>query len=385
MKVLDGGIVVMAGYVAMQQSGDMEAAFLQEASFWWLTGIEEPGWRVIIDGVRKHTCLVRPEMSDIHRTFNGGMDDAEALMRSGAQEIIGSDEFEARLRHMRRSHGMVYTTYDRSADHDFVSNPAPKELYDALVRIFEKVQNCSRQLHELRAIKQPDEIAAIEKAVAVTVRAFDHVHKQLSTLKSEYEIEAEFTYQFRRLNATHAYAPIVAGGKNACTLHYGKNTHKFTARNLVLIDIGARVDGYAADITRTYAVNPTKRQKEVHAAVEAAHHAIIDLIKPGLPIAEYLANVDVIMKDALMYIGLLKDKEDNDTYRRYFPHAISHGLGVDVHDSLGAPRYLQEGMILTVEPGIYIPEEAIGVRIEDDILVTADGHRNLSGKLSTSL
>ena len=154
---------------------------------------------------------------------------------------------------------------------------------------------------------------------------------------------------------------------------------------MVLIDIGARVGGYSADVTRTYCLNPTKRQKAVHAALEKAHQAIITLIAPGLPIAEYIDSVDEIMKQALYELGLLDDMSDQEAYRKYFPHAISHGLGIDTHDSLGRPRYLETGMVLTVEPGIYIPEEGIGVRIEDDILVTATGYENLTAALPTSL
>jgi Xaa-Pro aminopeptidase len=124
------------------------------------------------------------------------------------------------------------------------------------------------------------------------------------------------------------------------------------------------------------------RQMQVHDAVEQAHTKIIALLHPGLEIRQYHEQVDEIMKSALDGLGLLRKSED---YRTYFPHAVSHGLGVDVHDALGRPTYFQAGMVLTVEPGIYIPEEAIGVRIEDDILITERGHTNLSGSLSTSL
>ena len=149
------------------------------------------------------------------------------------------------------------------------------------------------------------------------------------------------------------------------------------------MDVGARVDGYAADITRTYAVGePTKRQVAVHTAVQTAHQRIINLLRPGLELATYLQQVDEIMQQALQSLGLLKTPED---YRRYFPHAISHGLGVDVHASLGQQRYIEAGMVLNVEPGIYIPQENIGVRIEDDILITDKGRRNLSQKLATHL
>jgi Xaa-Pro aminopeptidase len=213
------------------------------------------------------------------------------------------------------------------------------------------------------------------------------VRQKLPTLRYEYEVEAEFSYYLRRHGAKgHAYDPIVASGQNACTLHYVDNTSRLKKRQLLLLDIGARSGGYAADITRTYALGePTKRQVAVHEAVQDAQRQIISLLKPDLSIEEYHRDVDVIMKQALLSLGLMKDMEDDTAYRTYFPHAISHGLGIDVHDSLGGPRYLQPGMVLTVEPGIYIPDEGIGVRIEDDILITDTGHANLSARLSTDL
>ena len=207
---------------------------------------------------------------------------------------------------------------------------------------------------------------------------------KLSTLKYEYEIEAILNAAFRKTGAHgHAYDPIVAAEKNACTLHYVQNNDKLPKNGLVLIDAGAKFSGYAADVTRTYAIGtPTARQSAVHHAVEKAHQEIISLVRPGLKISEYSERVDEIMKAALKSLNLLSAPED---YRRYFPHAISHGLGIDVHESLGGSETFKPGMIFTVEPGIYIPEESIGVRIEDDILVTDDGHRVLSEALPTGL
>ena len=152
-----------------------------------------------------------------------------------------------------------------------------------------------------------------------------------------------------------------------------------------MIDVGASFNGYAADITRTYALKkPTKRQVQLHERLQEAHAAVIDLLKPGESVSEYSKNVDTIMKQALIDAKLLKSFEDHETYRKYFPHAISHGLGIDPHDSLGGPQYFEPGMVLTVEPGIYIPEEGIGIRIEDDILITEKSHKNLSQKLAIS-
>ncbi|MBC7764808.1 aminopeptidase P family protein [Microbacteriaceae bacterium] len=382
---LEGGVLVVCAYDATQQSADMEASFLQESNFWWLTGIEEAGWKAVIDMSRQHTTLIRPQRSQANITFNGSISDEDILRVSEANDIINFDDFEPLLRRLARNHSVVRTVYNKRAEYEFVHNPAQLNLFNILDRIFTNTHDASKDIANIRAIKADDEQTAINKAVSLTTAAFKHVREKLPLLKYEYEIEAEFSYYFRKHGARHAYAPIVASGSNACTLHYGRNSQKVPARGMILIDIGARVDGYAADITRTFALNPTKRQAEVHAAVERAHKAIIKLLKPGLPFQQYDQSVNEIMKKEMLELGLLKDTNDDEAYRRYFPHAIGHGLGVDVHDSLGGSRLLQAGMVLTVEPGIYISEEGIGVRIEDDILITPTGHKNLSASLSTAL
>lgn len=385
MTICDGGIFVFTGYEAMQHSGDMQATFLQEGSFWWLSGIDEPGWKMICEGSNGgKTTLFRPDTSETQKIFDGTLDDETALRQSGAQKILPMTDFEHELRHMRRTHPLVKTIKPIEQG-NFVHNPALQDMHKLLDRIFENVEDCAKKIYELRAIKQPEEIERIKKAVQHTVRAFKLVRESLVEYRTEYAVEAAFTSEFRRNNLHHAYQPIVASGKHACTLHYASNSAVFTKKQPILIDIGARYHGYSADITRTYCEAPSKRLREVHAAVEHAHHACIALLGPNLLIADYISSVDDIMKRALMDIRLLKDKNDNDTYRKYFPHAISHGLGVDTHDPLGGPRYFQPGMVVTVEPGIYIPEEDIGVRIEDDILITADGYENLSRALSTKL
>lgn len=384
-RALEGGLIVLTAYDAMQLSGDMAAPFVQEANFWWATGIDAPGWKVIIEGSRKHATLVRPKRSDVDIIFNGADEDDAYRETSGISEIIDEKDFEPRLRQLRRTHPMVYALSSRHRDGEFVHNPATRHLEETLKRIFERVVDARPDLARLRAVKSPEEIARIEQAIALTNEAFSAVREKLPTLKTEQVIDAEFTYRFRRAAATHAYEPIVAAGEHACTLHYDKNTGPVHVRDIVLIDIGARVDGYCADITRSYCVRPTKRQRAVHEAVASAQKEIIALIEPNMPTSEYLKFADDIMKKALISLGLLEDSSDEKAYRRYCPHSIGHGLGVDVHDPLGAPRLLEPGMVMTVEPGIYIAEEGIGVRIEDDILVTPEGHRNLSASLPTAL
>lgn len=389
VEKLNGGVVVLSAYGQMQRSNDMAFAFEQEANFWWLTGVEYPDWWLIIDGTRNKSWLVAPNVSQSHEIFDGSLSAERAKEISGVDSVISQDKAQDILLDLAKKHSLAYCLGEQPyAEHlDFTLNPAIKSIRDRTSRIFKTIQDCRKELAELRAIKQPDEIAAIKSAIAVTIDGFELVKKKLSSCNYEYEVEAEFNYHFRTHGADgHAYDPIVAGGKNACTLHYIANNERLKKRQLLLMDIGARSGGYAADITRTYAYGePTKRQVDVHAAVQSAQQQIIALIQPDLSVEQYQRDVDRIMTDALLKLGLMTNTEDVENYHKYFPHAISHGLGVDVHDSLGSPKYLQPGMVLTVEPGIYIPEEGIGVRIEDDILVTSSGNVNMSQRLSTDL
>ena len=382
-----GGLIILAGYSLLQRSNDSAHSFEQEANFWYLTGITEPDWWVIIDGTANKSWLVAPDVDEIHRIFEGGMSFEEAKKVSGVSTVIAQKEAEALLRALAKKHSVAYALGEdpHKEFFNFIENPAQKKLWTVLNRIFNSTQDCRLELAKLRAIKQPEEITALRKAIGLTIDAFEAVKEKLPQLVYEYQVEAEFDYYFKKHGNNHAYEPIVASGKNACTLHYEDNNSKLKQNNLLLLDVGARHNGYAADISRTYSVgNATKRQRAVHEAVERAHHDIISLLKPNLTVLEYHEKSDAILKQALADLDLIKDSDD-ESYRTYFPHAISHGLGIDTHDSLGRPEYFMPGMVLTVEPGIYIPKEGIGVRIEDDILITKNGNENLSRRLSTGL
>ena len=375
---------IATGYQAMQLSGDMAVRFLQQADFFWLTGIAEPGWQLLL---LKEEYLVRPQRSHEESLFDGGISDAEATAISGVKNVISSDTAKELLEKQRAAGISKVYTAGGDAPYlkgSFTLNPAARALRRHLEKQFDEVEDVRPILARLRALKDTEEVALQRNALAATIEGFTTLKSKLHTLRYEYEAEAELSYIFRKKGTEgHAYEPIVAAGANALTLHYIHNIDPLPENGLLLIDAAARVGGYAADITRTYAIGtPTNREVAVHAAVEKAHFAIIDLIKPGVALSEYQAKSDEIMKEALRSLGLLKKPED---YRKYFPHAISHGLGIDVHESLGGYKEFMPGMVLTVEPGIYIPEEGIGVRIEDDILVTEDGNENLSADLPTSL
>lgn len=386
-QAIGEGLAVLAGWTAMQWRGDEAQAFVQESNFWYLTGITEPDWRVIIDGRQQTTYLVSPNRSQVQQVFDGGLSHEAALAISGADEVISDDQAKQLLGKLSRNRSIVHSlgVDPLESYSDMVFNPSAHTLWQNLKRQFSVVRDCRPELTALRAIKQPDEIKAIKKAINLTVDAFNEVKSHINQYSYEYQIEADFSHHFRSRGANgHAYSPIVAAGINAVTLHYNANQDKLRKNELILMDIGANLSGYSADITRTYARGQiSKRQSEVHQAVKQAEDQIIKLLKPGLDVGQYHLSVDQIMKQALIDLGLLKSVNDDETYRKYFPHAISHGLGIDVHDSLGRPTQFKPGMILTVEPGIYIAKESIGVRIEDDILITDTGYSNLSAKLST--
>jgi len=379
--------IILSAHSEMQRVKDMAFKFEQESSFLWLTGIDASEWKLVIaNGV---SYLVKPDMDDVHAIFNGALSADDAKRISGVDEVLAMSEYNQLIARLTKEHSRVYTLGDDPSAqwYSFSLNPATIDLRKKLTKTFNEVIDCRSDIAALRAIKQPAELEALRSAINVSIVAFQALTKQLSHFQYEYELEAVLNSEFRITGAGgHAYEPIVAAGKNACTLHYDKNNDPLVQNGLVLIDAGARVNRFAADVTRTLAVGtPSNRQRTVHSAVETAHNKIISLIKPGVLLQNYQELVDEIMKDALQEVGLLKNREDQKAYRKYFPHAISHGLGIDVHESLGGYKEFKPGMVLTVEPGIYIPEEGIGVRIEDDILVTETGNENLSKELSTSL
>jgi Xaa-Pro aminopeptidase len=237
----------------------------------------------------------------------------------------------------------------------------------------------------MRVIKQPAELAALQEAINITVKAVKYVQKR--QYQHEYQLEADITHQFRKAGAQgHGFTPIVSAGVNACILHRDANNAVIGAKDLITMDIGAEVDNYTADITRTYSQSkePTKRQRNVYDAVQTVQDYAYTLIKPGALIKDNEKLVEHFMGEKLRELGLIKII-DRDSVRKYFPHATSHYLGLDAHDAGDYSRPLETGMVITVEPGIYIPDEAIGVRIEDDLLITKGGYKILSASLPRTI
>ena len=241
-------------------------------------------------------------------------------------------------------------------------------------------------MNHLRAVKAPQEIRLIRHACQITEKAFRRVLSFIQPDVWEFEIEAEIIHEFlKNRSRGPAYASIIASGKNACILHYEHNDHPCRSGDLVLMDFGAEYAGYASDMTRTVPVNGrfTPRQKAVYNAVLRVLKAASAMLMPGNTLIEYQKAVGQVMEKELVDLGLLSladiqnQSEAAPAYRKYFMHGVSHHLGLNTHDYGNRHRIFEPGMVLTVEPGIYIADEGIGVRIENDIVITADGPDDL--------
>lgn len=244
-------------------------------------------------------------------------------------------------------------------------------------------------MHDLRVIKSKLEVEMIREAIRITGAGFQRVLRFVKPGVREYEIEAEMIHEFVRQGAQgFAFPPIIGSGKNSCVLHYVTNNHVCKEGDLVLLDFGARQSNYNADLTRTIPVNGrfTKRQRAVYRAVLRVQRAAMDLLRPGVLLKKYQEEVGAHMEEELLGLRLLTKKAVKDAierdpekpaYKKYFMHGTSHHLGLDVHDVGDTWRKVEPGMVFTVEPGIYIREENLGVRLEDNVLITKKGAVNL--------
>ena len=245
-----------------------------------------------------------------------------------------------------------------------------------------KYERVAPTMHKLRAVKSKEEIETLRQACNITEKAFRRVLKFVKPGVMEYEIEAEYIHEFiRNRSRGFAYTPIVASGFNACVLHYITNNEECKDGDVLLMDVGAEYANYNADMTRSIPVNGkfTERQRNVYNAVLRVKREAMQMLKPGNTIPEYHKEVGKIMESELLELGLLDQTDiknqdtENPAYKKYFMHGTSHHIGLDVHDVGNIYRKMEEGMVFTVEPGIYIREENLGIRLENNVVITGDG------------
>ena len=384
--------IVITANGLLQQASDEAYPFQQDANFWYLTGIDEPDLILVLDKGKEY--LLAPARSTSREAFDGRIDRAELTRRSGISEVVDAEDGWHQLERRLKKAKHVATLAAGPAYIDAIglyTNPARGALIHRLKQANAQLEllDLREHLARMRMTKQPQELAAMQRAIDITAATLKEVSRpaRLAKYKFEYEIEADITRGFRHRGARgHGFSPIVASGARACTLHNVANEGALASDELVVLDVGAEADHYVADITRTYALgkNVPRRAEAVHEAACEAHDFAISLLKPGVLLHDYEEQMETFIGEKLRELNLIK-VIDHDSVRRYFPHATSHFLGLNAHDAGDYARPLEPGMVLTVEPGIYIPEEALGVRVEDDVLLTPEGNRVMTSSLPHTL
>jgi Xaa-Pro aminopeptidase len=359
------GVMVLFGAV---ETEDLHYTFFQESNFLYLSGWREPGAVMML--TPKEEVLFLPPR-DLHQElYTGrklGAEDADAAEKTGFAKVLPRAALESQFLRLIETSSKLYTLPD---DRDAQKLKALAAFHDS--------GNAERALGRLRMIKSPAEIALIQHASDVTVAAHLEAWKNLHAGQYEYQIASVMSnVYFEKGCERSAYAPIVGSGPNSVILHYSSNKRRADAGELVLMDVGAECSDYATDVTRTVPVSGkfTPRQREIYEIVLGAQKAAIAAVKPGVRIRENLYKV------AYDYINTHGKDLHGDSLGKYFTHGLTHHVGLDVHDLSDNNVPLEAGMVITIEPGVYIPEENIGVRIEDTLLVTPTGVKNLSGAL----
>ena len=374
-------------------NGDALHKFKQNADLYWLTGIEQEDTMLILSPnhpdkrMREVLVLVRP--NELKEKWDGKrLRKHEATAISGIESIIWLDSLDGILQPMIH---LVENIYLNTNENDRKANLVPVRDYRFAQEMRERYplhqyKRSARILKDVRAIKSAKEVEVMKIAMDITNKTFRRLLKFIKPGVWEHEIEAEIYHEFLRNRATGpAYGSIIASGDRARTLHYVSNNEKCLDGELILMDFGAEYGGYCADLTRTVPVNGkfSKRQKQVYNACLAMHQYASSILKPGISIVDYTEKVGDEATKQFLKIGLISKSDvknedpENRAYRKYLYHGISHHLGVDVHDLGTKTEPIKAGMVFTIEPGIYIEEEQMGVRIENNFWITRNGNIDL--------
>ncbi|WP_454781594.1 Xaa-Pro aminopeptidase [Legionella sp. WA2022007384] len=406
-KLPEGSIAIIPAAHEVLRNGDAHYRFRQDSNFYYLTGFNEPdALLVLISGANTQSILFSRTRNPAEEQWTGkrlGQDGA--LSKLGMHAAFPIDSVEEELPKLLSGKSAVYYALARNPDME-------KTIMQSLVTLKGQVRRgvkvpdylCDLEpiLGEMRLFKSDAELDLMRRAATISVKAHEHAMRRCKHLEHEYQLEAELIYEFSRHGCRSvAYDPIVGCGENACVLHYTDNNKPLHRGSLVLIDAGGEFENYAADITRTFPINGkfSAEQKSIYELVLKAQKAGIAAVKPGLPWNSVQQIMVRILTEGLCALGILHGNVDElvakEAYKPFYMHNSGHWLGLDVHDCglykiNGEWRPLEPGMVLTVEPGLYISANIpgvdkrwwdIGVRIEDDVIVTKTGHEVLTAAL----
>lgn len=392
-KLKPGSLAVFNSNDILPTNADGTMPFRQNSDLFYLSGIDQEETALLLfpdarDEKLREVLFVRETSEEIAVWEGKKLTKAEAAEQSGIKTVLWSSEFHRVFNTLMAECEYVYLNTN---EHLRSSNRTQTRddrfiLYCKEKYPLHKYERSAPILHLLRSVKSEIEIDLLRKACEITEKGFRRVLKFIKPGVYEYEVEAEYAHEFIRLGAGFAgYQPIIASGASTCILHYNTNHAVCKDGDLLLMDVGAGYAGYHADMTRTVPVNGrfTQRQKDVYNAVLRVMKAAQDLLKPGIILADYQKSVGALVEEELLQLGLLKTDDvknqnpEAPLYKKYFMHGTSHFLGLDVHDVGLWHLPVQAGMVFTCEPGIYIREEGLGIRLENNIVVGAVGNTDL--------
>jgi len=387
--------IVIFGYTGHEEANP-SYVFMQEENFYYLTGHNEEGAALLLvpesaaekgwSGPREILYLPPRDLNE--EKWNGprmGPDDPGIKEKTGFADVETFANLRDALGTLAKNFPEIYTELPDPHEDDGYPHAAiwSKWVRDAAPQT--TVKDVSSAVGTLRAVKSPGEIALINKAVDASIDAHLAAMKMMHSGLFEYQVAAKMVEIHAEAGCeTEAYAPIVGSGINSTVLHYNKLDRKIDGGEVVLLDVAGQYSGYAADITRTLPADGkfTPREREIYEIVLGAQNAALAALKPGMTLGGPASTS--LQKISMDYINSHGKDKEGRSLGRYYIHGLSHHLGLNVHDPSGPSRPLEAGMVITVEPGIYIPEESIGVRIEDDVLITPTGYKLLTARLPRS-
>jgi Xaa-Pro aminopeptidase len=390
-------LVVLNSNDIMPTNADGSMGFRQNTDLFYLTGVDQEETILLIcpqhpDEKFREVLFVR-ETNELIAVWEGEkLTKEQAREVSGIQTIYWSNQFENIFRNIVFEAQEVYlNTNEHTRNDSPVLTREARYVSEFKDRYpLHKLNRLAPLMHRLRAVKQGVEIGLMQQACNITKLGFERVLKFVKPGVQEYEIEAELLHEFiRNRSKGFAYQPIIASGANACVLHYIQNDRPCLDGDVLLLDVAAEYANYGSDLTRSIPVNGkfSKRQREVYDAVLRVFKAAKGMLITGNLWDEYHVEVGKIMESELIALGLITktdiEKQDPDwpAYKKYFPHGTSHFLGLDIHDVGNKYRRFEPGNVFTCEPGIYIKEEGLGIRLENNILITANGNIDLMGHI----
>jgi len=382
--------IVLTAHGLLQRSSDETYPFRQDRNFWYLTGIEEPDAILVIDKAKEYLILSEDHP---HRVRFDGALDYEALAQvSGIEEVldakVGWSRLQSRLKKVKHvatlAASPAYVPF-----YGFYANPSRATLIERIKDVNSRIEllDLRQHLTQMRMVKQPLELDAIKQAIAITERSIKATMKKAwSEQATEIDIANELSAQFKKNDADDlAFDSVVSFGAHTVAIHHRPDRTVLGKQDLVLLDVGAESNHYAADISRVFsAAKTSKRTRQVFAAAHEALQQALTMLKPGLTHQKFETDMEQVVGEKLRELGLIKTI-DRESVRKYFPTYTAHQMGLDVHDVHELEKPLLENMVMAVEPGIYIPEEGIGIRIEEDVRITENGIELMTNALPQDL